>query len=101
MFTTLKVTSWSGVVSTLHVTGLRETPEGLIAFDKRDPDTGHVVRSADGRAEMDGFFVRSDQPGRQTIKKIEVFAPSGALIDTHLGQPPIDEAAPKRAKKAA
>lgn len=100
MYTTLKITHWNGTIETAHVTGLTEKPGELILFDKRDRDSGALIKDGD-RPARDGFFLTTDQPTIQTVKKIEVYNPSGALIETHIGQPAPEAEAPVKGRKKA
>lgn len=99
MFTTLKITNWSGVEELKPVTGMSHQPGKLIAFHKRDLDTGAVMYQDNGRPQLEMFWLASPQPGVQTVKKVEVFNPSGALVDTIMGQPMVEAEAPKAPAK--
>lgn len=100
MYTTLKITNWSGVEETLHVTGFTHKPGSFIAFHQRDLDTGAIRMKDNGRPHLDLFWLVSPEPGVATIKKAEVYSPSGALVDTLMGQP-MTEAKQPRAKSPA
>ena len=101
-FSTLRITNWNGLVEATHVTGVTEKPGHYIAFDLRDPDTGVLLRDDDRRPRRGVFKLRGDQAGEQTCKKIEVLNPAGIVIETHLGELPIEDPEPAaRAGKPA
>lgn len=101
MYTTLKITNWSGVEETLHVTGFTHKPGAFIAFHQRDLDAGAIRYKDDGKPHLDLFWLASPEAGVRTVKKVEVFNPSGALVDTLLGQPTIEPKAPAAANARA
>lgn len=56
-----------------------------------------MLRKEDGRPHLSLFWLASPEPGVQTVKKLEVFNPSGGLVETILGQPMVEKKEPKPA----